>query len=213
MSSPSNRAYLTEDYWKWTKSRRSDEQVAREIGYVRDAVGEGLPGKRVAVLGLGVGQHAIGLSHAGFEVTALDYSQFGVSEAYHAGVKEGASIRWEVVDAASGSLPLFEADAVVCVDWLAGGTEAWHRRLLRNVRSRLAPDGALVVLHSGETLRDDQEVADDGGYLLKQNYDPVTGRSFERVEVGGTEKAIEFSRRVYSTVELVALVRSAGFLV
>jgi histidinol-phosphate/aromatic aminotransferase/cobyric acid decarboxylase-like protein len=94
----------------------------------------------------------------------------------------------EVADTApANGSPPGRADAAICLDWNGRGRDADQRRLFTWIRRHLTERGVLVVDHV------------PSGDATSEAYDPVTGRR------GG--------QRLYHPVQLVALVRAAGFAV
>jgi len=222
MTTQQMHSHLDERYWNWAESVYTDSRCTAEIEYVRNVLEEASVSARVVVLGCGPGRHAIALAQLGFEVVGLDASAWAIDEARRRASRAGVNVEWAVVDPlAERAWPLAEVDVAVCVDALGWGSDADHRRFLRRVRRHMAPGGILIVLDPGppyaeQLSGDPMSVIENETYASRPSYDPITGRCLWQIEVNapGREKhLLTFHKRLYSAVELIALVRSSGFAV
>jgi SAM-dependent methyltransferase len=100
--------------------------------------------RKVVELGCGTGNDAARLAHAGFAVTALDYSTEAIAQA---SAKFGRSVSLVVADLAA-PLPFLDgsADAVMSNVALHMFGDSVTRALFREIRRVVRPDG-LALLH------------------------------------------------------------------
>jgi histidinol-phosphate/aromatic aminotransferase/cobyric acid decarboxylase-like protein/SAM-dependent methyltransferase len=211
--------YFTADYWDFTEHEYGPDRTASEVDYLA-AVLAGAPGRRVLDLGCGTGRHAVPLARRGFAVTGLDVSGAALERARAAGPGIPFHRADLLLDPAWPGPS--EVDAVVCVQGFAWGTDADQLRLLRRVRSVLAPGGLLVLdvsnatpILAGFRARDEFEA---GGtrWEFRRDYDPLTGHNRGDIRVtrpDGRVAVLPHDVRLYQPPEVARLLAEAGFVV
>ena len=189
---PWYRNFFGEGFWR-TVEQELDDALASDADELTRLLDDAAPGRRVLDVGSGVGTRALALGAAGYDVLGLDPSSWAVGEARRRARSAGIEARWSAGDPlAPAEWPTGTYDAALCVGCLGWGTDAEQRRLFRRLRRLLVPGGLLVVGGPPAWL---------GLPPFATAYDPVTGRS------AGPGHDL----RVYTPVELRALVRESGF--
>lgn len=208
--------FFSPEYWEFSQAEYTPERTAKEVGYLLEVLAEKSPGPRVVDLGCGLGRHAIPLAEAGYEVVGLDVSQWAIDQAQKRAAEAGADVRWETIDLLSGEpLPLEVVDAAFAIQSFGWGTDAAQRRMLRNVRRHLAPQGVLVLDFSNAIwilanyLEHQSGEIDGVTYEFDRSYDIQSGRSRGRVTTGGI--ALNDDVRLYTPAEAIALVKESGY--
>jgi SAM-dependent methyltransferase len=122
--------------------------IERSVTWLSDAFEVG-PGRRVLDLGCGPGLYANRLARTGARVTGIDLSARSVEHARATAAEAGLDVAYVqyvqgdyLADLPAGP---FDLALLIYCDFGAIGP-ADRRRLLGNVRSRLAPGGALVLV-------------------------------------------------------------------
>ena len=197
---------------------------------VKSAVGEveavrellALP-ERAAVLdlGCGVGRHSVELARLGYSVTGVDRTAAYIEQAESRA--RAAGVQLECVHADARSFRREGAfDAVVNLLTSIGYSEdeADDQRIIANVFASLRPDGVFLIdVMPKEVLariyreRDWQEL--DNGLMLLEERRVESGwqwLNLRWVLIDGVQRRERcFRLRLYSAVELTAMLRAAGF--
>jgi histidinol-phosphate/aromatic aminotransferase/cobyric acid decarboxylase-like protein/SAM-dependent methyltransferase len=200
----------------YARAARADWDIQGEIRLLCDVLERSQCGQRVWDLGCGLGQHAIGMAKAGFEVVGVDVSSWALAQAGAEAHEQGVRVQWRQLDLLDlGQQWEGTTDAIVFVRSFGWGSKGSRRLLLRRLRSVLSVNGRLIVLD------------DDGSATLSRprngiavstertvNCDDCT--SLASLLVAGSEEPNTVPptpEPLYGSSELVALVRSCGFAI
>jgi SAM-dependent methyltransferase len=181
----------------------------------------GVRGGAVLDLGCGPGRHAVPLARRGFQVTAVDLSAFHLAKAQARA--EAAGVTVELVRADMRTFARADAFDLAVSLFTSFGYFDDPRddlRVLENVRRSLRPGGVLVmdvvsrerlarVVHPARSER-----AADGALLVQRHEIVGDGDRVHNewtVVRDGRARTFDFVLRVYSGLELEALLRAAGF--
>ena len=196
---PRQRESPDAQFWMNADRVYTGEYAAREVGYLCQVLKEYAPGNRVIDVSCGLGWRAIALAEAGFEVTALEVSEWAIKEARSRADRAGVQVRWEFLDpSALSPWSLDMADAAIYLPWVALNWGA-SQRLLRRVRYHLTSNGVLVAGRSPFI----QSLFLPSPFLSS----PLPSASIE------SERAPDHSLRLPSEYDITLLVKSAGFAV
>jgi histidinol-phosphate/aromatic aminotransferase/cobyric acid decarboxylase-like protein/SAM-dependent methyltransferase len=209
------------DDWATYDSARWERSTAAEVAYLQASLDRFSAGRRVIDLDAGIGGRAGALARAGFAVTVLDAAGAAAGLARRpTGGDAREDGRGDPSAPASPASSSDEVDAVICAGEFGEGSDARRRRLLRTLRDHLGASGLLILsvpnalsVAAGPTRGDDVRV-EGAVYRLQSDYDPVTGQATEILRVsrpGWAERSLTRLLRRYSPVELVELVRAAGY--
>jgi histidinol-phosphate/aromatic aminotransferase/cobyric acid decarboxylase-like protein/ubiquinone/menaquinone biosynthesis C-methylase UbiE len=217
------KAFFGEDYWKFHEPQISAEQTALEVTYIRQTLSQNDLSQVVVDFGCGVGRHTIALAQAGYQVTGVDISAWAVSEAQRRSKKAGLDIGWQVKDILRQEISdLSHINAAISIDAFGWGSDSDQLRLLRRIRSSLAPGGFLILSlpHFPWRMRHfpwtENSANGEHGYEFRCEYDALNEHISGNLVVsssGSLKKILPFRLRVYSTSELVSLIRKAGFAI
>jgi histidinol-phosphate/aromatic aminotransferase/cobyric acid decarboxylase-like protein/SAM-dependent methyltransferase len=199
---------------------RAVEHTAAEIAFCSRTLLKAAPGRRIADINCGLGDRAMGLAQAGFNVTAMDACATAIELARARSVRRGIGVDWLTAAASDGDeWPFDRVDAVTFMHSFGWGPEALQLRILRRIRRHLAEDGLLILErfplwwdgHYLPAIQGETQFASSPGL----RYDPVTGRVRTAIEFpqNGSNRSITYEFRHYSLPELTALVREAGFTI
>jgi SAM-dependent methyltransferase len=223
MMSPWYERYFGPDYWSVAKYEYTSARTSREILYLRAVLAEFVTGQRIADLGCGIGRHAVPLASHGFDVVAIDASQWAVQQVKSAARKAGVSLEAYRADLLTADLErAVPFDAAICIQAFGWGSDADQLRMLRRIRCQLRPGGVLILDHSNASailrnyVPDATFVASDVTATFHREYHAATGRSQGWVDVqcaGGRGTRIHDDVRLYQPPEVDRLLRAAGFVV
>ena len=180
---------------------------------------------RIVDLGCGDGRISVALAVRGHHVTGLDYSASMLAAARDRAAQFDTSV--ELVEADVRDAHRHVTGVDVALSWYTSfgyfDDTADDVAALESARATLAPGGLLLLetqhrdkvaaLHSDLSPQRLYEERPDGIVLRELWFDPVRGRAGEHVRqlrADGTAEDREFSLRVYSATELVALCAAAG---
>lgn len=211
--------FFNEFYWVLADAEYTSERTARELSYLSASSAELGPRLNVLDLGCGQGRHAIPLANAGHNVLGVDVSNWALARAMAR--VGGERVLWQAGDLLRSRFDGFgRPDLVVCIQSFGWGSDAQQLSMLRRLSRCMAPRGRLVLDHSDVSwiLRNYVPKATfqtgDLQFEFQRNYSQATGRSCGTIEVrrcGQPVATLRDSIRLYSTVELIALLREAGF--
>jgi histidinol-phosphate/aromatic aminotransferase/cobyric acid decarboxylase-like protein/SAM-dependent methyltransferase len=223
MNVPWYKLYFTEEYWAFADIEYTTERTTKEALYLQEVLNEKAPGHRIVDLGCGTGRHAIELAQAGFDVIGLDMSGQTIERAKQRGALANVDVQWNIVELlVDNQWPLEEVDAAICIQSFGWGSDSDQLRFLRRIRRHLAPNGVLILDHSNPLwiirnfLETDSAVIGDTTYNFQRTYDPISSRNMGKIVVsspGKKDRELPHDIRLYSTAELVSLVREAGYVI
>lgn len=133
----------------WDKKHARTDRLwsARPNATVEQALADIGPGAAVD-LGAGDGRHAVWLAQHGWQVTAVDFSEVGISRGRTNAESLGLEVTWIVGDVNTWAPQVLAAFDVVLVSFIHLDDAAFAR-----ARQWLAPHGRLVVVgHSAHTV-------------------------------------------------------------
>jgi len=199
------------------------ERTAREVDFLVEAL-RLEPGARILDLACGHGRHSLELARRGYRVTGLDLSEPSLAIAREAAEREGLQV--EFLHGDMREIPFVaEFDAVINMFTAFGylESEAEDQRVLDGVARALKPGGAFLMdtinaLWLFRHFRPFEWQELKGGTLLleKRAYDPLTGRhnaTWLLIHPDGRRHQQQGSFRLYTLVELAAMLRRAGLTV
>ncbi len=178
------------------------------------------PTQAVCDLCCGIGRHSLELARRGYAVVAVDRTERYLQEAREAADAEGLAIEFVQEDMRRFGRPE-SFDLVVNLFTSFGYFEEAQddRLVLENVYRSLKPGGQLVLEMIGKEIlarifaaRDWQEI--DGTILLSERKVVDAWRRIENRWIlirDGRQREWTFSHRLYSAVELSALLEGCGF--
>jgi SAM-dependent methyltransferase len=219
----SNTWYENEDFWHvWGPLMFSTQRIASTPGEIDQilALTQIPPGSHILDLCCGVGRHSLELARRGFKVTSIDRSEEYLQQAREQAQKEGLSIKFIRDDMRNFSHP-DTYNLVINLYTSFGYFESQNedQKVASNIYRSLKTDGLLVMeMSSKEVLarvfreRDWREV--DGFIWLEErkiinDWSQIQTRwiTFK----GNRRYDHMFKLRLYSAVELRALLQAAGF--
>jgi len=108
-----------------------------------------VPGAHLLDVPCGIGRRAVGLAEAGFDVTAVDPNEMGISSAKER-IPHAAADRIHLMAAPRDALPGVSAgarfDAILCLDHALGrGTVTEDAAFLGRLATHVRPDGRLIL--------------------------------------------------------------------
>lgn len=215
------------DLWA---ARTTAERTTVDVDGIEAVLAEhGAPSPaRIADLACGDGRIAVALALRGHHVTGLDYASSMLEAARDRAAQFGAEVELVQADVRAAHEHISGAD--VAVSWFSSfgyfDEPADDIAALESARAALSPGGLLLIetqhrdrvaaLHAEGSPQRTYEERADGIVLRELWFDPVRGRAGEHVRQlrsDGTAEDREFSLRVYSATELVALCAAAGLSV
>ncbi|MFD8596054.1 class I SAM-dependent methyltransferase [Kitasatospora sp. NPDC059646] len=195
------------------------------------------PGAALLDLACGTGRHSVPLGAAGFEVTGVDLMEPYLAQARERAERAGQRVSFVRADMRDlSALPEGSFDAVVSLHTSFGFFDAEEENLavLREVRSRLAPGGRLLIdvmnrdwflTQSGESFGTAPEEfvvrnfdsSTGATYLYEERFDALTSRITWNIQAfdpapGTAGRSVTADYRVYSAHELTALLARAGLV-
>jgi histidinol-phosphate/aromatic aminotransferase/cobyric acid decarboxylase-like protein/SAM-dependent methyltransferase len=210
-AAPGYPHYCEPAFRGWVEGANVAERVAAEVSYLCRILHHR---RRVVDLGCGAGNRAIALAKAGYNVIGVDVCEKAIREAHSRAARQGIEIEWNVFDPADGETwPFSGVDAIIFRHGFGAGPNALQLRLLKKLRSKLAENGVLVLGQDSSWQNCGPFASSTEFSSLEPNYDPMTGRISLRATGRGSETSSGFDFRRYTLVELVSLVRSAGFVI
>lgn len=174
----------------------------------------------------GIGRHAVPMADRGVDVTGFDLSPGFVERARGRAADAGVADRTSFVEGDYRDPPVEEPfDLVTCLFTAVGYYDRQtDERVFAELRDRVAENGAFVVdVTNREGMLahyQDSHVYEFGDFLCteQRDYDPATAAMtstrelFERDDGGLVHQTtFEYEMRMYSPVELAAMLRDAGF--
>ena len=215
--------YENNDFWRtvgpvlFRKSRW--EMASEEVGHVISLL-RIEPGAKVLDLCCGVGRHSIELARRGFKVTGVDITPHYLREARHKAKKAKLNIEF-IKDDMRNFRRRNAYDVVINLF----GSFGYFRdqrddyRVAKNAYSSLKKNGSFIIELMGKEIlarifqkRDWYEI--DDTIVLEER---KTDKDWKRIESrwiivkGKRKKEYTISLRLYSAVELSALLQSVGF--
>jgi ubiquinone/menaquinone biosynthesis C-methylase UbiE len=213
-------AFFGEFYLRVYGNRQAGDE-AREQALAAARLSGCPDGGALLDVACGFGRHAVPLAAEGFRVTGVDRSATLLEEARR---RAGDGVAPALVAGDYRELPFDDAsfDAAINLYTSIGflGDEE-DTQVLAEAARVLRPGGRLVIetMHRDLMIRIFQErgwrLLGAGRLLLEQRaFDPVTGVVQETqtlIESDGGRESQTFATRVYTTTELVSMLRAAGF--
>ncbi len=182
------------------------------------------PGARVLDLACGHGRHSLELARRGYRVTGLDLSEPSLAIARETASQAGLDV--EFIHGDMREIPFTgEFDAVINLFTAFGylESEAEDQRVLDSVARALKPGGGFLIdtINALWLFRHFEphgwQELEDGTLLLEdRRYNPLTGRNevtWQLIHPDGTRHQQAHSLRLYTLVELAAMLRRAGLRV
>lgn len=176
-------------------------------------------GARVLDLCCGVGRHTLALARRGYRVTGVDRTKTYIRKAVANAKKQEVKAEFIVADARTFRRPAAFDAAVNLFTSIGYSSEANDRRILTNLSRSLRPGGVAVIdVSSKEILarhfreRDWREV--NGALVLEERKIRPDWSGIDNRWIlikGGRRQDFALSIRIYSAVELAALLRQCGF--
>lgn len=145
------------DFWN---QRYSEEGYAYGTGpnsFLADNVHFLKNGGRILCIAEGEGRNALFLARKGFRVTAVDFSEAGISKLLKAASLEGLSIEAKVEDLMNFDMGKTAWDGVVSI--FAHLPPSLRKKVHQNVQEALKPEGLLIL----EAYRPEQIERGTGG--------------------------------------------------
>lgn len=179
-------------------------------------------GARVLDLCCGHGRHAVRLAQRGYRVTGLDLSAYHLRLGKSAAREAGVAIEWIEGDMREIPREAGRFDAVINMFTAFGyfDDEEENQRVLDGVARALRKGGRFLIdlLNHDYLMRvfreRDWQTRPDGSITLeRRRYDVSTGRianEWTSVAVDGKRRRHRFSHRVYTYLELAAMLSRAG---
>lgn len=179
-------------------------------------------GAKVLDCPCGHGRHSVELARRGYNVTGQDLNSFFLEEAKKAAKRAKVSVHWVKGDMRELSFEN-EFDVVLNLFTAFGYLEndEEDQKALNQVAKALKRGGKFVldVINRDRIARtyrekDWQELSDDSVVITERKFDHATGRNIERrmrIWKNGKREEFTLNLRMYAVVELVAMLRKAGF--
>lgn len=204
----------------------SAERSRREVGRLRELLGELPDGARVLDLGCGQGRHATLLAEAGFTLTGLDYSRDLLALAEHAGRGLGRRAptyrRGDMRRLPSNWSGRFDAVVNLFTSFGFFDRAEDDASVIAQVARVLRP-GGLLVWHGGSRdgvvarfLGRDWWLTDDGTMVgHERTFDPLAGLLTIHTTWRGRRSSGERTHRIrlYTATRLAELCAAAGLVV
>ncbi len=213
-------AFFDDDYLRIYRPQFQPQQTAAEVAFIIDAIARER-GAAVLDLACGFGRHAIGMAHAGYRVTGLDFNPRYLAIAATDAAAAGVSVTWVEGDMrALGATAAY--DAVYSYFTSFGYFEDDdNERVLAEVARALRPGGRflLEMANRDHLLTHPQQRTwaqrEDGALLMEEtDLDLVTSRVVTRQllldPAGGTQVTKQYTLRTYTCAELTALMKRHG---
>ena len=195
---------------------RDSEDARRAMELIRRVV-PWHPGERVLDLACGGGRHAAELERAGARVTGLDLSPAMLHRARHR--SRAALVRGDM-----RALPFQAASFTLVVNLFTSfgyfRSDAEHGEVVRQVARVLAPGGRFVLdyLNAEQVRRslrrDSEEISDgDAGARVRRRFSEEGRYVVKEIELRAENRSFQERVRLFSAVELEALLRAGGLAV
>jgi SAM-dependent methyltransferase len=180
------------------------------------------PPAPVLDLACGVGRHSLELARRGFGVTGVDRTRRFLEEASAAAEAEGLRVEWVEADMREFVRPAaFGLALSLFTSFGFFEDPADDLRVARNLRASLHPEGVAVLEMAGKeplvrrfTPRD-WRMLDDGSLVLQERSVVAPWRAIAScwilVRPDGARRQDSLTVRLYSAMELSALLQEAGF--
>ena len=218
--------FLSGDYFRfWVKNSADplipDKWTLSEVEFIKSALS--LPrNARILDLCCGHGRHAVPLAREGYRMCGLDFSRKDLLLAREAATKEGLDIQW--LEADMREIPLSAdggMDSVINMFTSFGyfEEEADNQRVLDSIGNVLKKGGLFLLdvpnlIGRMRNYRDRDWAEIDGTLVLRNwEYDAIRSRINDQVtivEPDGGSRVQSWSIRLYTYVELKAMLNQAG---
>lgn len=215
--------YEQKEFWHAGKPFLfSTDQWARAPAEVENVINLLNMKKGASVLDLccGVGRHSIELARHGFHVTGVDKTLDYLKEARRRAKKEGLKIQFIKDDMRRFRRKTF-FDVVLNLFTSFGYFEHQEddRRVVRNVYASLKKNGTFLVEVMGKEVLarifQKRDWFERNGCIILEDREPVENWTYIKsrwiVLRGTTKKEFMIKIRLYSAVELIALLKNVGF--
>ncbi len=215
--------YEEDSFWETVApvlfSERRWSDAPTEVQHVVSLLGIS-PGARVLDLCCGVGRHSLELARRGFHVTGVDKTAVYLESARRQAKAEGLDVEFVQDDMRAFCSPdAFDAAINLFTSFGYFEDPEDDRRVVMNVYRSLRSDGAFLMDLMGKEVvaRVFQERGwreEDGIILLEErkvsnNWGWIENRWV--IVKDGEKREVKISLRLYSAVELSALLRECGF--
>lgn len=214
------QTFFDEQYLKLYSAVLPAERAEREVRSLLSLLN--LPtGAKVLDLCCGQGRHSVRLAQAGLRVTGLDLSPHLLAVARQ--VAEAAGVELILVRGDMRDIPFRGVfDAIVNLFTAFGyfDSDAENARVLQAVNGALKPGGQFLIdipniYYTSHWAPDHTWRDSAAGPVLEEHFwDPWTGRdhsTFHWFE-NGERKSRSFNLRVYTSYEMIGMLRSAGLI-
>jgi ubiquinone/menaquinone biosynthesis C-methylase UbiE len=212
---------LFDELYLKTYAFRIDQRDSAPEALAAAALAGVEPGSEVLDVPCGYGRHSIPLAAAGYRVTGADRSEVMLEEARRR-AGDGEWPRFVHADMRELPFPDASFDAVLNLfSSLGYRGEEGDRQALGEFRRVMRPGGALVIetMHRDRLMRifqpeDWEELADGDLVLERRRFHQLEGEVealHQLVRADGTRHGVTYRLRTYTTTELAALARAAGF--
>lgn len=223
MPIPLYQSFFSPAYLRYANLRLTTEQTLRDVDFLESRVGL-RPASAILDLCCGHGRHAIEFGRKGHLVTGIDLSMLALDEAHRQADTAGVPIR--LVNADMRAIP-FKEEFDLCYNWFTSfgyfESDEDHSAALRSVRQSLKPGGHFVLdlINLAWLIRNfaprTWTAGPDGELFLETaDLDLVTSRLQFRIDSilpSGSRTSSEISIRLFSLVELLGLLKMAGFTI
>ncbi len=216
--------YENEEFWKrlkpvlftperWTSAPNEVDQIITLLGLKA--------GSAVLDVGCGPGRHSLEFARRGFHVTGIDRTAGYLSDARSNAAQQGLDAEFVQADMREFSRPAaFDVAVSLLTSFGYFENPGDDVMVLEHIHASLKPGGHLAMELMGKEVlarmfrqRDWQEIENVALLLEERRLSEDWGRLDVRWTVlsGNARSDYQFSLRLYSAVELITLLRSAGF--